>query len=84
MSRPPRRLPLAPLLNLVDSRWLDSTHSAQGSIGYQGKMTRLCRVHQSQVARALRDGSVTIATADRLAVALGVHPSEVWAEWWEI
>ncbi len=34
---------------------------------------------------AVRPGAETIslAQADRIAIGLGIHPSELWPEWWD-
>lgn len=36
-----------------------------------------------QVRRAIDEG-LSADTADRWAIAAGVHPSQVWNEWWAV
>lgn len=63
------RFPFGPLELLVS-----------GSCGLA--TARALGVHPRQVYR-WRAGGVTWAQADELAVAVGLHPAEVWPEWWE-
>lgn len=64
------RLDAAPLIAL------SSRHSGN-SLAEELHMDR------HRVTRWLRDG-VPVDVADRVAVALGLHPAEVWGnEWWE-
>lgn len=71
---PPRFvfLPVEPLVRLVDGR---------------GEVVALCAgdwaLRQAYV-RVKSRGTVSLTVADRLAVKLlGLHPSEVWDDWWE-
>jgi plasmid maintenance system antidote protein VapI len=43
-------------------------------------LARALGVHRTQ-ACAWRRSGVPLDTADRIAVALGLHPAEVWTEW---
>jgi hypothetical protein len=44
------------------------------------EIARLLGVSQRQVQRMRAGHSLTFAAADRLAVALGLHPGELWPE----
>jgi plasmid maintenance system antidote protein VapI len=44
---------------------------------------RALGVHSTQVNRWRRTG-LTIATADRLAIAVGLHPVDLWPEWYDL
>jgi hypothetical protein len=60
-----RKVPLAPLIEAAGGR---------------GPLARIVRASGSTMKRAAADG-ITLDRADRWAVALGRHPSEVWPEW---
>lgn len=66
-ARYPRLFPLQPLLDAADV--------TAGQIG------RLCKISGSRVAEAV-SGGLTVWEADRLACRLGLHPGNVWPEWW--
>jgi hypothetical protein len=34
--------------------------------------------------RARRSGRISIFKADEIAVAIGLHPADIWPDWWEI
>lgn len=55
-----------------------------GNIGYTGVMpsymAKLCRVNVGVVHRWKREG-LTAWAADRAAIAIGLHPINVWPEW---
>lgn len=46
-------------------------------------LARALGVDRAQVARWRSDG-VPIESADRIAVAVGRHPAEVWPEWYDL
>lgn len=60
-----RRYPLEPLLSY-------SSMSA---------LSQLCGLHRETLYRWRRTGGVDEFTADALAVAAGLHPTEVWPAW---
>lgn len=47
------------------------------------EMARRCRVQRRTIYRWREQGWVSIRVADRLAVALGHHPIEIWGAEWE-
>ena len=71
------RLPLAPLAAHV---------RAQDLPDYRRGLAELARqtgVHVRQVQRWKHSG-IPLERADSMAIALGLHPAEVWGdEWWE-
>jgi hypothetical protein len=62
------RLPLEPLVQRY------------GSVS---ALARTLGLHTTQAAR-WREPGVPVAWADRAAVYLGLHPVEVWPEWYEL
>lgn len=46
-------------------------------------LARCISVDDAQLHRWRRDG-LTVMHADRAAVALGLHPSEIWPTWWTV
>jgi hypothetical protein len=65
------RLPLGPLLSIVGQ----STNALAVATG----------VDEGQLCRDHRAGGVTPSMADRLAVALGRTPGELWGHaWWDL
>lgn len=67
------RLPFAPLERAVELR-------LEG--GNLTDVAACLDVHRRQCERWRRAG-VTWAQADVLAVRIGLHPAEVWHDWWE-
>lgn len=68
-----RLLPISPLLDLVDGE-------------RTGIVAERCDVHRRTVHRwrTGRTTTITIGDADRIAVALGMHPGEIWDGWWRV
>lgn len=62
------RFPFAPL-----ERWLGA-HTVK-------KTAKLLDVDPRQIYR-WRSGGVREDVADRLAIGLGLHPGDLWPEWW--
>lgn len=52
------------------------------SIGTHGDAARAMGVSRSQILRFLADGA-TPASADRVAIAAGRHPVEVWPDFYD-
>lgn len=88
------RLPLAPLLKAagVEGLQVIPRRSRPGGIGgdrqlIESPITRLADmigVSRRNVHRWQRDG-VPEAAADRAALAIGLHPCEVWGDaWWDL
>lgn len=77
VSRSTRELELNPLLTML---------LPAGGCGVRisvAEAARQLRVDRSQLY-LWRDRGLTLHTADRLAVAAGYHPGEVWGDaWWE-
>lgn len=48
-----------------------------------GAVAVLLGLHPNQVRR-WRDTGLTDDQADRLAVHVGLHASEVWEQWWDV
>lgn len=69
MSRPRLpRLPLTPLIATVQA-------------GTYSELARMLRYNCRAIQRAARDG-LSELQADRWAVTLGYHPSEIWGDAW--
>lgn len=67
--RPPEpRVPLEPLVRRY---------------GTVSTLARALGKDRMQVSRWRRDG-VPVVSADHIAVALGMHPVEVWPDWYEV
>ena len=69
------RFPLGPLVGVVARRF-DEPVTLKDVADYVG-------VHDRQMHRWRVEG-LTGCWADRAAVACGLHPAEVWPEWWEM
>ena len=46
-------------------------------------LARLSRLDRDSVDRLLAGPSLSESIADRLAVALGRHPCEIWPDWFD-
>jgi hypothetical protein len=46
-------------------------------------LARALGMDRAQVARRRSDG-LPIESADRIAIAVGKHPAEVWPEWYHL
>lgn len=62
------RVPLEPLVQRYGN----------GSI-----LARALGCHSTQVSRWRTDG-LPLDSADRIAVAVGLHPVEIWPDWYEL
>jgi len=74
MTNPATRLlPISPLLELLNGE-------------PAGMAATRCGVGPRSVHRwrAGETTTITIGAADRIAVALGMHPGEIWDGWWSI
>jgi len=66
----------APLLAFAGRQLLDQGHPASAK-----RLGAAIGVTPRQICRYRAGSSVMTGTADRAAIALGVHPSAVWPEW---
>lgn len=75
-------LPWAPLEALLQVKHLDrKDHGNQGLVHHAHHDLGMTR---RTVLRYIAAGSVPFAQADELAMALGLHPAEVWGrDWWD-
>jgi len=79
-GKKPQRVPFAPLEALIASRWPDDSRQIPpGRRCTDGHIAEHLGVWREVVARARRD-QITWQTADNWAVAIGVHPAELWPE----
>ena len=51
--------------------------------GNVSALARALGVDRVQVSRWRRTG-IGLATADRLAIAIGLHPVDLWPEWYDL
>lgn len=55
---------------------------AAAHVEHHGELAQVVGVSSRQVRRASQEG-LSADTADRWAIAVGVHPSSIWGtEWW--
>lgn len=73
------RLPFGPLLEWVAPCVDDAAGQPPGTRTVAAR----CRTTARIVHRWMRCG-MKLEEADAAAVALGMHPCEVWPEWWEV
>lgn len=74
MSGGPRVLPTEPLAEII------ARHGGLREV-LRPKVTRQ---EYDRIQKALREGRITIATADLAAVRLGFHPGRIWPEWFSV
>ena len=77
-SRYQPKLPVEPLMKLLGT---DSFTEAAHRIAYHGDITKEPAIEA--VARALhraRNTGLTVWMADKFAMALGLHPANVWGD----
>lgn len=65
------RFPFTPLADVAQRRWPDG--------GIYTRLAEFAGVHRKQISR-WRTAGVPTWAADRLAVALGLHPADLWPE----
>lgn len=70
-----RRLPAAPIHRLIQD-----LRAAGVSLNQQAARWS---INRRTLQRVLRGASIRQDAADRLAVATGRHPSELWPEWFD-
>ena len=69
-----KMLPAEPLAEILDRRG-----GAREALRPKTTLTEYTRI-----AKALREGRLTVATADLAAVRLGFHPGRIWPEWFSV
>ena len=74
MSQP--RLPVQPLRDHL------ATRGALHAPSVVGWRNNTWQVRSWEYAN--RDGWLTVSAADKLAIDLGLHPAEIWPEWFEV
>jgi hypothetical protein len=73
------RLPFEPLLSCVPPSPNDDADQIPGA----RRVAEMCRV-TVRIARRWKRCGMELDEADAAAIALGMHPCEVWPEWWEV
>jgi hypothetical protein len=80
-----RRLPWAPLCELVPPEWQARRGGNGGvllvEISSARRVADALGVHPAMGHRMAREG-LTVWMADRVAVAFGLHPIEIWGDLW--
>lgn len=76
------RLPFEPLVPYIEAQWRPISDKVS-HISIHGKAQQVIGANRSNVHRWRRRG-LTLDSADRCATALGLHPANVWPEWWEV
>lgn len=74
------RWPFAPLIPHIEAAHIPHKHDT--IIGYPGMLARITGRHRSVISRWQTIG-IPDLDADEIAVALGVHPGEVWDDWFD-
>lgn len=74
-----RRWPFDPVVRLIDLRWR-CPNAYVSHIGIDGRASRVLGVSRSTIHR-WRRGGLTCRTADRVAIALNLHPAILWPDW---
>ena len=89
------RLPFAPLTEALGSVWYEQQvkdswgkrldcsvwRLAEGS--HAGTISELTGYNRKRLDRWRREG-IPLEDADRIAVALGLHPASIWERWYEV
>jgi hypothetical protein len=80
-----RHLPIEPLRDYVDRRAFAEAITAQqreqgGQAVLLGKDSPIYRAY----LRGVQVGYVTWTAADRISCYLGIHPVNVWPDWYEV
>lgn len=82
---PSPRLPFGPLDELVDHRLGVAAVRAHTDPGPVTWLARAAGVSRRRVHYWRLEGGIPAAAADEIAVnAFGLHPGDIWAEWWEL
>lgn len=89
MSRPVTfRYPIEPVVDICRARWREPNPSdAEGLArrGVQGdcaKIAAVVGIDRGTAHRWITAGGLSELQADRCAIALGLHPGEIWPDWW--
>src|SRR5579884_370758 len=69
------RFPIGAARNIVEDRYGPASESA---------FAALVAIDRAQIHRDELLGGFTFITADRVAVHLGLHPSCIWPEWFDV
>ena len=80
---PTGRLSFGPLATICERRWRANSEEADQLATPITKVAALVGADRMTVGTWSRDG-LTFRAADRAAVALNLHPGNIWPDWWEI
>lgn len=69
MTPPEPRVPVEPLVQ---------------KYGTVSALARAVGCDRARFSKWRREGGMPLVWADRLAVSLGMHPIEVWEDWYEV
>ncbi len=89
MSRPVTfRYPTEPVADICRARWRepnpsDAKANRRALHGDAAKIAAATGVDRMTAHRWIVAGGLSELQADRCAIALGLHPGEIWPEWWE-
>lgn len=79
MSR--RLYAVEPLARIAAVRWREPDNS-RGATDL-ARIAQALGIDRNIVRYWINRGGLTERAADHAAVALGMHPAEIWPEWWE-
>lgn len=86
-----RRYPVAPIVELLTAR-LGPVMVIAGDDGVglrtvgatDARMGAMVGIVGRTFTQARQRGTISEITADRWATALGLHPADLWPEWWQV
>jgi len=70
------------LLDWADRTYARTDPSRDGTVGAHGALQRLLGVDRRTSHKWRAQGGMPLHAADRLAVAAGVHPVDIWGDEW--
>jgi hypothetical protein len=84
-----RRYPTGPVEAFLRARLgpfgLIGGEGSTESYGYTAaRAATMLNVHTETYRRAVTRGTLDETTADRWATRLGLHPADLWPEWWQV
>lgn len=78
------RLPFGPLADLAEARWRPSSADSARSAGPTAHIHQMLggRWNRTVISR-WESGGLTRHVADRVACEAGLHPANIWPEWFD-
>lgn len=81
-----QRFPVEPLIAACVPLWCEQSYEGQPGGGHNisdvVRASQVLGMSERQLWRWHAAGTISALQADRAATTIGLHPGEIWPEWW--